>query len=274
VRICRFLIGVLIVAAHVKAQVPSSESTELVFDAVSIRRVTDFSEVDRKKGPPQGCHGSDSATSSDPLSNTSVPMARCVFHFITPKTLFIRVFRLQPPQVSGGPAWLNSDFYEIHAKAADPATVEQLRGMLQTLFRQQFALQYHHQSKEVDGYELVVSKSGPKLKTADANKPAKLQSGRPMAERSMMVINAQSADMNMFVLNLNSQSAGRIVVDKTGLTGIYDFTLRWEPDGDASVSSNRSGPSLFTALQEQLGLRLQPRKVRVELFVIDRLERP
>jgi uncharacterized protein (TIGR03435 family) len=178
-------------------------------------------------------------------------------------------YNVKDYQVSGGPGWANSEPYDITAKAAGNATPAQLRLMLQTLLTERFKLALRHETKEAPIYELVVAKGGPKIKedTTSARRITNYN-GRG----GVMVQKASLAD---FAQLLGGSLTGRPVVDKTGLQSTYSFKLDFAPDiGEAGVSPDPNAPSLFTALQEQLGLRLQPAKGPVENLVIEGAERP
>ncbi len=200
--------------------------------------------------------------------------------------------------LSGGPTWLNSDRYDVEAKM-DPDAAEALnklsnedravvqQHMIQALLAERFGLVFHRETRDMAVYMLVVGKSGSKLHEA---KPGdtypngiKLSNGPGGAGVMMMrggpggtfIVTAQGVPLSSFIPQLSGNS-GRPVLDKTGLTGIYDFTLTYALDQNASASatSDSTGPSIFTAIQEQLGLKLEPGKGPVEVIVIDRAEKP
>jgi uncharacterized protein (TIGR03435 family) len=197
-------------------------------------------------------------------------------------------------QVTGGPAWTASEQFDIEAKE-DGALSEklkklpkeqrgvQLRQMLRDLLAERFGLQLHHETSELPVYELAIAKNGPKLTPAPSEPiVTKLDSATRPRNLIRVVgkgqIEARDADTPMLVTLLCTlpEIDGRLVVDKTGLTGKYDFTLSWTPDTGqpADPSSPDAGPSLFTALQEELGLKLEPKRTPVDMIVIDRAELP
>jgi uncharacterized protein (TIGR03435 family) len=197
-------------------------------------------------------------------------------------------------QVSGGPAWTASTRFDIVAKE-DPALGEKLeklsseerggllRQMLRELLADRFKLQIHHETSELSVYELVMSKSGSKLMPSvglpssnDADNSAKPRSWIRFAGKGRLEGTDADAQMLVTVLSMQPEIGGRLVVDKTGLTGKYDFTLKWTPDMDpgADAPGAETGPSLFTALEEELGLRLETTKAPVDVIVIDRVESP
>jgi len=144
--------------------------------------------------------------------------------------------------------------------------------LLQSLLADRFKLSVHRETREESVYELLPLKSGSKLKAAVAPGPPRLHNGRGQ-------LSGQSADTGMLARMLSGR-LGRVVIDKTGLTGSYDFELTWMPapgerdDGAIAGSiSDPEGPALFTGLQEQLGLHLRSAKGPVQHLVIDRVEK-
>ncbi len=180
-------------------------------------------------------------------------------------------------QVSGGPRWLESDGFDIVAKAENenPRT-EDLRAMVQKLLEDRFKLALHREKKELSVYTLVIGKSGPKLQRSDKDGTRISAGGRGRTD-------FQKVSMAMLAQTL-SQRLGRTVINGTGLKGDFDFALEWVPGEDeprkkisgveVHPPSDVSGPSIYTALQEQLGLKLESTKGPVEILVIDRAEKP
>ena len=164
-----------------------------------------------------------------------------------------------------GPAWLGSETYDIEAKPERPVSIALIRQMLQTLLADRFKLKVHTETKELPVYVLVAAKNGPRLREAPADEEPSLRRtpGHIVAENEPISEFIHAFRGNFFVPGL----LDRPVIDTTGLKGRYDFTLEWaQHDTD-------SGPSLFTALQEQLGLRLVAQKGPVEILVIDHVEK-
>jgi uncharacterized protein (TIGR03435 family) len=171
-------------------------------------------------------------------------------------------FGVDSNKISGEPSWLDSQVYDIIAKADGTGglTREQLQPRLQLLLEQRFHLATHREKKDITGYALVVAKGVP---TLHANKGAPQVSYR-FSDRLLV----QNASLQSFAVML-ALPTGRPVVDSTGIQGMYDFDLRFAP-----IEANDSSlPSLFTALQEQFGLKLQAQKVPVEMLVIDHVEK-
>lgn len=188
----------------------------------------------------------------------------------------VRSFHDYPP---GLPSWADKDTFDIEAKADDDTTaaMEKLPGrdqaregreMLQSILVDRFQLRIHYESKPQPVYDLVLAKGGAKLKPL----PADLKPGGGMsAGPGRMTIHNQSVAAFAHFLS-QTNLAGRLVVDKTALAGNYDFDLKWTPDDQQGTSD--AGPTLFTALEEQLGLKLVPAKAPVDVLVIDHAERP
>jgi uncharacterized protein (TIGR03435 family) len=186
-----------------------------------------------------------------------------------PVKLLVRLaFQLQDSQIAGSPAWLESDRYDVEARTGRPEkiTAEEMPQLMQGLLADRFHLKFHRETREIPVYALVVSKGGPKLKRASDGESAGMNT-HPGSRSSQAVATATSMDM---LAKYVGNRVGRIVLDKTGLTGVYDFTLEWAPDSAADSSA----PPLVTALREQLGLRLESQKAPVEVLVIDSISRP
>jgi len=179
------------------------------------------------------------------------------------------------PQVVGGPKWVDEDRYYIEAKSAGPAGDHELMRMLQTLLADRFKLVLHREQRAIPGFRLVLAKGGLK---AQASAPDRGSAGHSRRGH----IDAQAYTMPQLALHL-SELLNRPVLDATEITGKFYFKLEWSPDdmqakplsGDQhSGSALDSGPSIFAALQEQLGLRLESGKVPAEVLVIDSAEKP
>jgi uncharacterized protein (TIGR03435 family) len=228
--------------------------------------------------------------------------------------LLREAFRTEDDRIIDAPGWVKTNRYDIQAKVApddapklEKLKIDERRSMLLPLLVERFHLKYHHETRELPGYALVVAKGGPKMKLnegadpgpipkpADSGtnpKPDDPASGPPTARRMMRFmglghLESEGTNTEMLARVLSLQTS-RTVVDKTGLTGNYDFTLQWTPDdatppmpggADGGPPHSESGtdavgPSLFTALQEQLGLKLEPTKGAVDVIVIDHIDAP
>jgi uncharacterized protein (TIGR03435 family) len=176
--------------------------------------------------------------------------------------------------ILGLPGWTQSERYDIQAKVDNDdvakwkaLSLPQKRSALQPLLVTRFNLQFHHETRERPTYSLVIAKNGPKLQKAQ---PGPGSSDQSTVTPGKIVLKGSS--VSVLASLLSSQGLSHAVVDKTGLTDLYDITLRWSPDDIGS--SDASLPSLFTALHEQLGLKLEYNKNPIDVIVIDHIERP
>jgi uncharacterized protein (TIGR03435 family) len=185
-------------------------------------------------------------------------------------------------QVSGGAGWMDTDRYDINAVAASPFKDGEYRTMLQTLIAGRFGLAIHRETQDKLGYFLVTGRNGPKL-------PPPIENADILFSRTSsgdINLKATNASMGQLASSLSS-TLGAIVVDRTGIEGRFDVSLQYAPDPSSQPLMTKSGvpmppplpdavpgPSIFSALQEKLGLKLEAHKVPVEVIVIDRANRP
>ena len=198
---------------------------------------------------------------------------------VTLQRIMAFAWRIQEFQITGGPSWVGSDLFDIEGKTSDPnATPDQLRLMLRSLLRDRFALAVRNGQKESVVYALVVGKNGPKIKpSADqsddvVNGPAPPGAGpnHGAIRFGHGSLTGNAVKLDLFAKMLSEQ-VDRVVLDRTGLTGRFDLQLRWTP---AREDSDNSGPSVFTAIQEQMGLKLESAKAPIDVLVIDHVARP
>ena len=191
-------------------------------------------------------------------------------------------YRLKPAQISGGPDWLNTDRFDIEARAdreANKDNDDALILMLRSALEDRFKLKSHHETKEQPIFLLTVAKSGSKLKPSTNLPQTQTLSGRGAASvaSNLHTMSSRGATLANLAAQL-SQILGRIVIDQTGLTGTFDIQLAWSDQAGATPPGAGDpaldGPSLFSALQEQLGLRLESSRGPVETLVIDSAEKP
>jgi uncharacterized protein (TIGR03435 family) len=198
----------------------------------------------------------------------------------TLKLLIAAAYNLNPRAVTGGPSWIETTHYDITALTPgekQPSRDEQM-AMLRALLADRFRLSFHRESKVFSIYVLEQAKGGSRLKpsaAAAADQPQLISTVYP--ER--ILLPARNATMAGFASVLQRAIVDRPVVDKTGLTGRYDFDLEWAPDesqfgGEVSPSTDAAIPPLFTALQQQLGLRLVATRGPIEAIVVDHAEGP
>ena len=162
--------------------------------------------------------------------------------------------------VKGGPKWVESDRFDIEARAAGPAKDKELLAMLGTLLIERFQFTSHRETANISAYALTVLKSGLKLRPDDSEGPSGSNGSRGKLVVQRITL-ARLAD-------ILTRHLGTRVVDMTNTPGAYTFTLEWSPE------ATPPDPSLFDVLPEKLGLKLENRKVAVETIVIDRAERP
>jgi len=213
-----------------------------------------------------------------PGMQTYSPPGRIQDRCVTLWGLLFNAYDLRPSDshTLGLPGWANAARFDIDAKADDDTTValqklpreeqeKQRRLMLQALLADRFKLHVHTETREQQIYALVIAKGGAKLKPWPADqKPSGISWGG-----SRIDVRGSPIERLVFCL---SDELDRVVVDKTGLTGDYDITLKWTPDNEQDTLD--VGPTLFTALKEQLGLKLVATKGPVDTFVVDHVERP
>jgi uncharacterized protein (TIGR03435 family) len=230
-----------------------------------------------------------------------------------PMQMILReAFRTEDDHVFGAPSWVKSTRYDIEAKvsAEDAPKLKDLKGeqrmqMLVPLLVERFNLKYHHETRELTTYSLVVAKGGVKMKETASADPGPKDAGTKDAPKEISVdapkappkggmlrmVGAGRIESEgtptQFLAHLLSQQLGKTVVDKTGLTQKYDYTLQWTPDdatpmaggagggpGHDDSAVQAGGPSLFTAVEEQLGLKIESTKGPVDVIVIDHLDSP
>jgi uncharacterized protein (TIGR03435 family) len=208
-------------------------------------------------------------------------------------------------QIAGGPGWVGADRFDVEGKAAADSSPAQVQAMLKALLVDRFKLTAHTESRQLPLYALVMAKSdgkmGPRLRRsgtecAPITVPAELGPAPPppppppagaplpLVARTVMrcgsmlvagMVSARAITMEQFIVRL-SAFVGRPVIDRTGLTGDFDLDLSYTPESPTrgAIGVAADGPSIFTALQEQLGLKLDSQRGPVDVFVIDRAERP
>jgi uncharacterized protein (TIGR03435 family) len=272
-----------------QAQTPSQApdpNVPLYFEAASVRPNRSGEQGSSIRRQPGGR-----------LTATNMPL----------RALITFAYQLQPFQLVGDPSWLRNENFDIVAKMeGDPAPVPPGQGpdplmlAMRTLLADRFKLTVHRETREMDIYALVVARSdgtlGPNLTRTTTDCQALMAANRggppptPPGPNAPFLcgmrgtlgrLTVNSMPMNLFANNL-SQRMQRVVVDRTGLTGGWDFELTFAPEAPAGPLPpgaelppvDPNAPSLVTAIQEQLGLRLQSTKGPVEVLVVDAIERP
>jgi uncharacterized protein (TIGR03435 family) len=244
-------------ARSAASQVPAVKMPE--FDVTSVK-------PSKANGPGSGLQ-----FTPDGFRATDMPL----------RILIREAYGVNDEQIVDAPRWVDSENFDIDAKVAgtDVTAVKNLtvdqRLMIQPFLADRFKLIVHHATRNLPVYALVIAKGGSKLQEvkADAIAPDGRKSGGSWQAAGRGQLNGKAITMESF-LPVLSQQLGRTAIDRTGLMGNYDLTLQWTPDESGGSASNSSGPSIFTALQEQLGLKLEPSKGPVDVIVIDHVEKP
>jgi uncharacterized protein (TIGR03435 family) len=188
---------------------------------------------------------------------------------LTVKFLLRIAYALQDYQISGGPGWITSTGFDIQARAAagtGERSRQQVLQMVQSLLEDRFHLVLHRETRQLPVYNLVVGKTGPRLQAADSTASSNFS-------QKMGQLNTRKMSMKTLG-ELLAADLKRPVRDETGLQGDFAFTLEWTRGLGESDAGTSSLPSLFTAVQEQLGLRLESAKGPIEVVVIDDIAMP
>jgi len=247
-----------------KATPAEAKDAAPVFDVASIH--------ENRKDPSGRSHIWSSATEGDFRTEN-----------VSAMELLQWAYNLPDSRIRGGPPWMRSARFDIDARA-DPTLNDRLRSldsaqareierrMVRSLLADRFALKAHQESHVEPVYDLVVAKGGPKFQAAQVNGTT-INGGK-----GQMHIAGSDHTLALLAEQL-ARLVGRVVVDKTGIDGRFDLTLTWTPDetsagAGASSGENGGGPTIFTALQEQLGLKLKPAKGPVPILVVDQMLRP
>jgi uncharacterized protein (TIGR03435 family) len=203
----------------------------------------------------------------------------------TLKTLVAAAYNLSPKAILGGPAWVDSEHFDILARAPNEGrpNLDEQMGMLRKLLAERFKLTFHREEKELPVFALTAAKGGSRLKASTVSPDAVPEGPPPL----VFVIAPQEvrlpgryASMGELASVMQRAALDRPVIDKTGLAGRYDFDLEWTPDESqfggvlGKAVEDTSKPGLFTAIQQQLGLRLEATRGPVRMFVFDGAERP
>jgi uncharacterized protein (TIGR03435 family) len=202
-------------------------------------------------------------------SDTNTTPGRLSLVNVTMLSVVLRAFGVMGPQVVGAPDWLRSERYDILAVTGDGAALTDVsrREYLQKLLAERCELAFHRETREIRVYSLVAARGGPKV--AAHSGPGEYAMRVQPADDGRLRLRSTRGNMPRLAEILTGQ-VGELVVDQTSLSGEYDFTLEWAP----ALNESAGGASLFTALVEQLGLRLEAGKRPMDAIVIDRIERP
>jgi len=246
-----FLFSAAALGMALHAQPPQTESAPLRFAAASLKANTSIRNGMGNKFDPGMARW------------TNTPL----------RNLIESAYGLRDYQAAGWPEWLRADKWDIDARTEGPTSYTQKQQMLQTLIVERFGLKFHREMKDVPGYALSIAKGGAKLHEVKEGEVSSNPVGT-VVQRGL--ISGHKVHMMDWVGFLFGE-LGCPYEDNTGLKGIYDFKLEWSPDDGQPNSGGEPGDpnglSIFAALQDQLGLKLEPKKFPIEMFVIDRIER-
>ena len=188
-------------------------------------------------------------------------------------SLMMYAYSINPHQLAGLPDEADKTAYDIEGVTDTPGepNLHQQQEMLQKLLADRFALRFHREQRPINVYAIQIAKGGPKLTPAAH---PETRPGQHATQHGTKLCNIMtSATMDDFVLDMQYFIDDRPLVDQTGLTGRYDMTLCYAPD-DSRATAPNALPGLFTAIQEQLGLKLVPTRAPVDVFVIDHVSQP
>jgi uncharacterized protein (TIGR03435 family) len=198
------------------------------------------------------------------ISGCKTGHGREVCTYVTLKRCIVGSFHVGPGQVLGGPSWIDSEPFHIEGKAAEPVEDAPLDAMMQALLKERFHLTFHREDRDLQALVLEVAKNGPKLEKAPG--------GEAITDGSHGSMTLKNSTMDGLAERL-ARVTELPVVNRTALDGVFDLKLAWTPEGE-NPKGPSSPPSLFTAIQEQLGLRLQSQKAPVSVLVVDHAEKP
>ena len=280
----RLQISVLLLCAAIIAALPSTHAdAQAVAPAPSVQETSTPSpafEVAAIKPNKSGSSSSHSNIHEGRVSATNVTVKRILQY---------QADDVAGEQIEGGPAWLGTDHFDIEAKMDDAtyAKMDKLDReessklncqLFQQLLADRFKLAVHWEARELPVYALVIAKNGPKLehsKVTDGSRSTSSGNGK------LTVKGATADELAQTLTRVSSRELDRMVVNQTGLSGIYDLSLTWSPSDRAAALADAStenavpvGPSIFTAIQEQLGLKLVAAKAPVQTLVVDHVEQP
>lgn len=227
-------------------------------------------------GPPQFEVAAIRPSSPSDGSSSGISTGHGLLHGenVTLKRCIIGAYGVGPQQVVGGPDWIGTDRWDIRAKAGTAdAGDHELDLMLQSLLADRFKLVLHRDTRMMPAYVLEIAAKGPKMEKSETGES--VTNTRSMSgDHPRISIEIRNTDMVMFA-HVLSRSVDLPVVNQTGLQGSYNFTLSWTPDNlRAASQSHADDVTIFTAIQEQLGLRLRAAKAPVDVLVVDHAERP
>jgi uncharacterized protein (TIGR03435 family) len=197
-----------------------------------------------------------------------------VFQNTTVEQFLLLGYGLQKSQLAGEPDWVKTERWNVDglANVDGKPNWKQTQGMMRKLLAERFGLKLHPEQREMPVFALTIAKGGPKL-TPNASDPDGLMDQQNTEVNGQHAENLKNTPVPELALILQFH-VDRPVVDQTGLKGRYDFQLKWTVDESKAPTDGSAAPGLFTAIQEQIGLKLEPVKAPADMLVIDAVERP
>lgn len=262
----------------------------LVFAGLAFGQKPSFEVVSIKQAPPPSAQGMRMGSGGGPGSGDP---GHWRGENLSLSDLVHNAYNLKRHEYSG-PEWMNDVRFDIQAKVPAGATRDDLKLMLQDMLQERFHLEFHRETKEMSGFELVVAKNGPKLKESEPPAPVdagvkpppmgplKLgPDGYPMlsGRSGMAIMNGRARWQNSectteMIANMLAGQISHPVSDATGLKGKYHATLFWASESrNPSDAEADPGPTIYTAIQEQLGLKLEAKKTTVQVLVVDKADK-
>jgi uncharacterized protein (TIGR03435 family) len=207
------------------------------------------------------------------------PGGRVTVRNVPMKILIVFAYHLRPEGLAGGPAWLGSERFDIVAKAPETASGDDVRRMMQTLLRERFKLEAHTEQRPGTAFALTVGKAGAKVQRSEAVGLSGQRCAPGEGQPGQKHVECRHVSMGGLADYLQEASPADFpvrVVDQTGLDGVYDFKLDWTPGrrvAPGDEAAPEAGPTIFDAVQAQLGLRLERKTLPLPVVVVDRIER-
>jgi uncharacterized protein (TIGR03435 family) len=256
----------------VSAYAQTDSEGALAFEVASIRPAP----------PPTSGHPVRVGESEDP--------AQVMFSYLPVVSLISTAYGIDIARISGGPEWIRSDFYNIVAKLPSGTAKARIPALLRALLADRLGLVVRHESKDSPVYDMVVGKGGPKLKASpdlpDSDQHPSLSSAPLAFVDGRLGICCGRAELHRVTMlrfaEMLAAQTDRPVIDRTGIAGMFEIPLRWAAEDQHGKSGYDSPPpvdtsnegSIYSALQEQLGLKLEPRRAPLEYLFVERVERP
>ena len=208
------------------------------------------------------------------LSLDKLPGGRFQASNVSLRMLLKEAYGMRDFQIEGAPNWFDSARWDVSAKSEKASSDEEMNQMLQNLLAQRFELKLRQEQRELQVYVLRVARNGAKLKEAGSGESEIGVKIRGVGHLTGMKASMEQLAETLSDVRLNGRAMlDRPVLDRTGLKGVYDFRLEWTPDPAPADGAAPGGPSIFTAVEEQLGLKLETDKAPLNVFIIEHVEK-